>query len=276
VRGASAGSAWEFASRAPRAALRPYVRALVGYDERSPHRRVRRQFPTPHVVVIAEFGPPLRVAFRGDCGDRHPGGFAAGIADAYATVAHEGRQRGIQIDLHPTGARRLFGMPLSLLAGRAVSLCDLLPAEHRSLAERIEAATGWSARLDLVEDVIARRILDSRVDTARVDWAIARIAACGGALEVGSLARGLAVSHKHLIALFRDQVGVPPKLLARLVRFERLVERARGPAPIAWAELAADVGYCDQAHLARDVRRFTGLSPTEARLAHAELAPLLA
>jgi AraC-like DNA-binding protein len=197
-----------------------------------------------------------------------------GLGDLFAITEHEGRQRGVQVDLTPTGARRFFDMPLSKFAGEIAALRDLLPAEHPTLVEQLEASPDWASRLDLVEELLAQRIFGARVDTARVDWAVARIESSGGALDVGSLARELGHSRKHLIALFRDQVGVPPKLLARLVRFERVVRQARGDVPIPWAELAIAHGYCDQAHLARDVRRFTGLTPTEARASQSELADL--
>jgi len=55
-------------------------------------------------------------------------------------------------------------------------------------------------------------------------------------------------------------VGVPPKLLARFHRARRLLERDDGRR---WAEIAADCGYADQAHLNRDFRQFAGASPTE-------------
>jgi AraC-like DNA-binding protein len=198
----------------------------------------------------------------------------AGLGDVFAITEHAGSQRGVQVDLTPTGARRFFDMPSCELGGRIVALRDLLPAESRTLSERLEASPDWPLRLDLVEELLARRILGSPLDTARVDWAVARIEASGGNLDVGSLARELGYSHKHLIALFHDQVGIPPKLLARLVRFERVMRGMRDGAPIRWAELAMAHGYCDQAHLARDVKRFTGLTPTAARGSSSELAEL--
>lgn len=260
------GVVLERAGRTPCEPLRRHVRSIEGYAERSTGPRSRRQFPEPWIVVIIEFGPALRVTLGGDERNaaRHPGGFVAGLGDQFAITEHEGRQRGVQVDLTPTGARRLFGIPMSELTGRIVALRDLLPAGDRALTERLSAARDWETRLDLVEDFLARRMLGARLDSTRVDWAVARIESCGGILDVGSLARELGNSHKHLISLFRDQVGIPPKLLARLVRFERVRRAARADARIGWAELALGHGYCDQAHLAREVKQLTGLTPTEA------------
>jgi AraC-like DNA-binding protein len=249
------GSRWELASRAPGAALRPFVRSLRGYDERAEGPRSRREFPEPWIVLIFDFGSPLRVALGGDArhAPGHAGGFVAGLGDAFATTAHAGRQRGIQVDLTPTAARRLFGLPLSEIAFQVVALRDLLP-DIDALADQLDAARDWAARLDLVEALLARRILGSRVDTARVDWALDRIESTGGAVDIGSLARGLGFSPRHLIALFRDQVGIAPKLLARLVRFERVMRDARASAEVRWADLALAHGYFDQSHLVREVK----------------------
>jgi len=253
-------------SRIPRGLLRHHVRSIEGYDESSPVPQTRREFPEPWIVVIIEFGPGLRVSLGGDAraAASHPGGFVAGLGDRFAVTEHEGRQRGVQVDLTPTGARRLFGIPMSELSHRIVALCDLLPAEDLVLTEQLSAAHDWEKRLDLVEEFLLRRVCEARLDTRRVDWALARIESCGGTLNVGSLARELGCSHKHLIALFRDQVGIPPKLLARLVRFERVRRTASAERGIGWAELALRHGYCDQAHLAREARQLTGLTPTQA------------
>lgn len=68
-------------------------------------------------------------------------------------------------------------------------------------------------------------------------------------------------SHRHFIALFRDATGLAPKRYARLRRFSRVLAQAADGA-IEWATLAIDYGYCDQAHLTRDFREFSGVSPS--------------
>jgi len=103
-----------------------------------------------------------------------------------------------------------------------------------------------------------------------VSWALRYIETCGGAVDMRTLARELGYSHKHVIHLFRDHVGIPPKLLARIVRFDRLIGSLRRGAPESWSELALTFGYYDQSHLVRDVRQFTGTTPTEARTMLAE------
>jgi AraC-like DNA-binding protein len=274
VHGQVGSAPWEIATRAPAPGVRAYVRGdYVGYTERSAGVLRRVEFPGAQVVVIVEFGPPLRVYDLGSATRwaRHAGGFAAGVGDGPTMTEYDGFQSGLQINLTPLGARFFFDLPMSELAGRAVTLDDLLPRRVRPLAERLAALPDWDARFDLVDELLAQRIAASRVDARVVAWACRRIEAAGGAVDVRALARELGYSHKHVIALFRQHVGVAPKLLARLARFERVIQRLQAGAAGTWAELAVEAGYYDHAHLARELRALTGATPTGVRARVSEL-----
>jgi len=260
-------SCLEMATRSPAKHLRPYVRDFCGYMEQAAGVLRRREFPGPQVVVIFEFGPPIRIYEYGTEREssRYPGGFVAGLCDASTLTEHDGFQRGLQLNLTPIGARLFFGVPMSELAGRVVSVRDLLPKKHRDVAEQLEALPDWDARFDLIERLLDERIAQARVQTSVVSWAFRRIEECGGAVDIRALVRELGYSQRHVIGLFRDHVGLPPKLLARIVRFDRLMKHLRAGTSETWAQLALEFGYYDQSHLVRDVRQFTGMTPTKAR-----------
>ena len=96
-----------------------------------------------------------------------------------------------------------------------------------------------------------------RPDVARA-WRLLRES--GGRLRVDGLADALGCSRRHLADRFAEEVGVPPKVAARLIRFE--AARARlGEVPLA--RLAAECGFSDQAHLAREFRALGGAPPTQ-------------
>jgi transcriptional regulator GlxA family with amidase domain len=69
------------------------------------------------------------------------------------------------------------------------------------------------------------------------------------------------VNGRKLERLFRRDVGLSPKLLARIVRFQNVIATVERNARRDWAALALDCGYYDQAHLINDFRRFAGMSP---------------
>jgi AraC-like DNA-binding protein len=268
LQGQAGGSRFELAVRRPVDRLRPYVCGdYLGYTERTMGLVKRRELPGPFVVVVIEFGSPLRIYEGGSTTQsaRYPGGFVAGLDDRFTLTESWGVQQGIQVNLTPVGARRFFGMPQSELTGRVVSIRDLLPRTHRELGDRIPELPDWDARFDLVEDLLGERIALARIETDVVSWGVRRIEESGGTTDMRSLARELGYSHKHMIGMFRDQVGMPPKRLARIVRFDRLVQYLKRAGNGTWADLALQFGYYDQAHLVREVKAFTGLTPTQVR-----------
>jgi methylphosphotriester-DNA--protein-cysteine methyltransferase len=72
------------------------------------------------------------------------------------------------------------------------------------------------------------------------------------------------MSERQLHRRFSAAVGYGPKMFQSVMRFQRLLKTARATdGEQASADLAACVGYADQAHMTRDVQRFASLRPTE-------------
>jgi AraC-like DNA-binding protein len=134
------------------------------------------------------------------------------------------------------------------------------------LSDRLAACADWPARFAIVQALLAERIHNGRPACKKTRWALAQIQAAEGRVAVEALARQLGCSRKHLAALFHDGVGLTPKAYAGIVRFERLVEQVKLGRELGWARAAARFGYADQAHLTREVKRYSGLTPRE--LAH--------
>ncbi len=259
------GMAWELAYTAPGPAVAPYVRELCGFWETTSVPMLRREFPESQFVMVIEFGPPLAV--YGPYNDmeraRHSTGFIAGMHDCFAVTESTGSMRGLQVNFTPLGARLFLGLPLHELFRRVISIDDILGAEGPRLAAQLHDLNDWDARFALVEQVIEARIALARPLSRGVVWAWRQLEATQGMVDIGTLANELEWSHKHLIAQFHDQIGVPPKLAGRILRFEQAIDRLQADTVTSFAELALDCGYYDQAHLARDLREFTGLSPRE-------------
>ena len=255
---------WTVATPPLPAPLRPYVRSWMGYSERSPGPTRRRELPGAAVVLIIELGPPLRLSASGQevCQRRRQQSFVAGLDTAFTFTEHDGAQEGVQVNLTPLGARVLLGPGIKELSGYTASLSELAP-ELGDLADRL-AAADWPTRFRVVVGLLTARIQKQAWTPSAADRAIAEIEARGGQVRVEQLATDLGLSRRRLGQLFEAQVGLPPKLYAELVRFERLTQAIKadlGP----WSELAATLGFADQAHLSREVRRFSGLTPTGLR-----------
>jgi len=278
LRHRSSAGGWELAIRSPAPTVRRYVRDYCGYVETTPGLLRRREFPAVQVVVIFDFGPPIRLLDPQDesRATRYGCGFVAGMDDSFSVTEHDGFSHGLQVNFTPIGARLFFGMPMADLARRIVGMDDLLGARDRGFPLRLQEAPGWDARFDLLDHFIAERIARARARTDIAAWALARIEGSGGLVDVRALARELGYSQKHLIAQFRDQVGLPPKLVARIARFDSVMRHLKSGGAGTWAQIAAEFGYYDQAHLNRDFRDFTGGTPTDARRSVAGIGAAIA
>jgi AraC-like DNA-binding protein len=165
----------------------------------------------------------------------------------------------VQVNLTPLGARRFLGLPMHELADRVVPLADVLGRAADRLEEQLADARDAEARLALVESLLVGRLADAAPARPDVAYGWRRLEETGGRLRIGALADELGCSRRHLNAQFRDHVGLPPKVVARLIRFNRalpLVERG-----VAGVEVAYRCGYADQAHLVNEFRRFSGSTP---------------
>jgi len=96
-----------------------------------------------------------------------------------------------------------------------------------------------------------------------VAWAWHRLATTHGAVPVGDLAAEVGWSRRHLVSRFHQQVGLPPKTAARVIRFSHLLSRFGDAQAGQWSRIAAECGYYDQAHMNRDFREFAGTTPTD-------------
>lgn len=255
---------WEMVTRDAAGPLRRHVRNYTGYVERTAEPLVRREVPSADVTLIISPDTKLRLPDVRDPARppaRHAS-FVAALHDTYALVEHDGYQHGVEVRLTPLGAHALFGLSMDELTNRVVELDELLGRGADELVGRLWDVTGWGQRFDLLDRLIAARITESRPFSEGVAWAWRRLRETRGRAAVGGLAAELGWSHRRLIARFREQVGMPPKTIGRVLRFENVSRTLMGTPEPRLAELAFECGYYDQAHLNRDFRDFAGMTPS--------------
>jgi AraC-like DNA-binding protein len=248
---------WVMVACEPHPGLRAHVRRYCGYEESTLAPLRRTEPANADIPVIVSLGPAIDVDGR-----RHTS-FVAGVHDRQATTAHDGRQRGIQIDISPIAAGMLLGVPMHELANRSVGLEDVLGPAAVDLRERLIDAASWHARFDLLDDLLGRRLDEARRPPPSVAWAWGRLRATRGRIAVGALAAELGCSPRLLELQFREHLGAPPKTLGRILRFEHAMVLLQRDDGARFAEIAEGCGYYDQAHMNRDFRAFAGAPPGE-------------
>jgi AraC-like DNA-binding protein len=244
---------WPRLAASPQPQLRSLLpRGYAGFTEATTPR---------HLVLPATTSVPLVVKLL-DSAHRPPA-FVMGAHGSSLVLEGDCAPSYLEVLLAPLGAYTLLGLPMDELSGQTVDLVDVLGAAGRRLTEQLRETPSWRRRFALMDQFLLRRLAVGPRPSPEVGWVWERLVATGGAVPIGRIANEVGWSHKHLIARFRQQVGLRPKTAARLVRFGGVWRRLDERRPLDWGRVAADAGYADQAHLVRDFRRFTGTTPTE-------------
>jgi AraC-like DNA-binding protein len=193
---------------------------------------------------------------------RHRGIALIGVYTA--RVALDASQLGevIGISLRPGAAPALFRPAADEFRDGHAPLEDVWGPEARELHEQVQEARTVREKFDRLANALRAHLRTPLPLDRAISHALGAIAAAPHEAVVQRFADAAGLRAKTFSARFSAQVGMTPKLYARIERFRRAFAQAPGRA-VSWAQLAADCGYYDQAHLIRDFRAFTGLSPTE-------------
>jgi AraC-like DNA-binding protein len=126
--------------------------------------------------------------------------------------------------------------------------------------ERLAAAAP-ADRTRIVQEVLYSRI-DGRIECDPfVRYCVTGLDASAGALRIEDIGRQSGMSVRQLERKFARHLGVSPKLFARIVKFRGVLRAASAARRPDWANIAADFGFADQAHLIREFKSFSGLTP---------------
>ncbi len=166
-------------------------------------------------------------------------------------------------------ARRVLGLDPADLVGRgpvpAVAAAAGLAALERRLLGVGPRSPDALASL-LCEGIASLAGATADPSPPRLRAALSLLGPAESPPEVAAVARALGVSprtlHRELVAW----TGLPPRLLARVLRFRRALRLLRRPGGRrgagTLADAAAAAGYADQAHMAREFREFAGAPPS--------------
>jgi AraC-like DNA-binding protein len=213
------------------------VELILNFGERfSQHQKNRRELQPRHFLVGQMSGPIL--------------------------ISPTGAVQLLGIRFHPGGTAPFLRVPMNELTDQIAELGSLSGAFERELLMVSEYLSSLREKTSAIESVLIARLLRGSYDSsASAVKLAARIVDSGGRVSVDRLATGVGISSRQLERRFLREIGIGPKLLGRIVRFQQ-VFRAVERVDSAWASIAVECGYYDQAHLIRDFNQFAGQTPS--------------
>lgn len=218
--------------------------------------QVVKILPTTSAVMVVHFRSPISSDRRNyeNCAYKS---VVTGIQKDTVTLQPSGPTGSVVVRFRPEAASRLFGA-MAPFADANVELSDVVDAPAlASLEDQLSAAPDRAVRSRVIQAFVQDRLRVGAADRC-VDHAVRQLRRAP-ATPVSVLSHALGISERHLARRFGDAVGASPKQFARLARAEKvLAARWRG---LAWADIALACGFNDQAHMIRDFKALTGLTP---------------
>ena len=232
--------------------------------------------PDGRAEIIVHFGDPFDRLVNGGF-ERQASTLFVGQLTEAILLRPANRVSVLGIRLKPQGAVALWRDPQHQLTGHAIDPAALSKPLARWLSglrdtyESAEAAAPHVAHG--LSDLIALERLDPRINTA-----VSFVLETHGGARIDDLAIRAGCTRRHLERLFLDQVGLTPKRLSRIRRFQRALatlEQAQASGARSAGLTAATVcGYADQSHFVHEFRELAGTTPSSDLLQRAALTGL--
>jgi len=225
--------------------------ALQPVPARSPEI-LEFMFATPYIVERLHHGTTARccdVALVGMKTHRHVNLYMRDRVDAF-TIAFQ-----------PGGLLALLGIPSCELTDGDCDARDAVGREIDVLRERLAGKTTIAERARIADEYLCARLAGG-TDASPVILAARLLHRCLGSVQIAQLAERTSLGVRHFERRFVREIGMPPKLYARIVRFESALRLKSLNPSSRWTDIAYRLGYCDHMHMIHDFKRLSGNTPT--------------
>ena len=217
-----------------------------------------RILPDGCVELILNFGERFS-QHQNNQRELQPRHFLVGQMSGPILISPNGAVQLLGIRFHPGGTAPFLRVPMNELTDQIAELGGLSSELERELLMVSQDLSSLRERTTAIESVLMARLLSGSHHSSAIKLA-ARIVESAGCVSVDQLATAAGISSRQLERRFLREIGIGPKLLGRILRFQQ-VFRAVERVDSAWASIAVECGYYDQAHLIRDFTQFAGQTP---------------
>jgi AraC-like DNA-binding protein len=245
----------------PAPVLRPFIAQYAGFRITGLPPGLHFGLPSTNVDLIISLARPIEVV-RMPNSIQRPSmltSLVSGLQDTPAVIRQDRYAFGLHVFIKPLGVRAILGVASREISSLVLNLSDIWGNRAESLVEALLGAHSWRERFSILDRAFVSR-LDRFSPQPEICWAWERLAKSHGSVAVQQLADEIGYSRRYFSERFRETIGVPPKLAARVFRFKRAC-RLMADNRLGLAHVAIGCGYSDQAHLTHEWYALAGCSP---------------
>ncbi len=187
--------------------------------------------------------------------------WVAGMQKTPLIIQSETDTNLLGIRFKPGGAYSFFKFPLTETTGQVLET-DWINTELALLREQIYDLKDNNLICNHVEQYLLKKIGGLEINKA-TQFVIDSLSAGSDPLSINQLIDQTGYSHKHFISIFKDQVGVSPKTLQRILRFQKVIRLAASNENLKWQDVIYKFNYYDPSHFVNDFKKLSGITPDQ-------------
>jgi len=153
--------------------------------------------------------------------------------------------------------------PMYQLTNLVVDAELVLNSEIISIRERLLELKAPEDKFLLLEKSLLNCYLNQLEDNPFLEFAISKILASPNQISIKEISEKVGYSQKHIIKIFKENVGVAPMRFLKIIRFQYAIQQIEKQHMVNWSSIAYDCGFYDQSHFIADFKLFSGFTPTE-------------
>ena len=257
-----------YLERIPAAPLNRFIRILwYARVNDVPHQR-ERVLPSGCVEVILNLARDFLLDCPEGTNDRClPPALIVGPRSIYEIIDTSDMADLMGVAFAPGGFAPFASEAVDQFSNRSIDLTDVWGSSVHVLRDRLRELRTPQEKLYCMERFLLSRFVPRILQpalgrTREVTFALKQFDQAPGIATVREVARQTGRSERRFSQVFREAVGLSPKVWCRVQRFQRTVHQLHAGRDVRWAELALDCGYYDQAHFANEFRAFSGIDAT--------------
>jgi AraC-like DNA-binding protein len=242
--------------------LAPYVEKLWYSDEYRGVHCTERALPNGQFqlgISLAE-GPISALTDPVGGGCEIAPSLLLGIRSRFSFIDTAKLGSSIGVVFRPGGVRAFFDSPADAFSNKNVPLDLIWGSFAASLTDQLRTAKQPPEKFRILEGALLGRMKERTPLNVVVRYALEEFERRPQTPSIETIAQEGGLSRRRFTQLFREQIGLTPKLYCRVRRFQNTLNHIASGGPVDLAQLALTAGYCDQAHLAHEFREFSGLS----------------
>lgn len=246
--------------------LNQFVESFIYYRDYNPVHSIDRFLPDGNVNIVIDLKDRPQYIYDNETlkeiqACRHV--WFSGIRNSFITIPSGRESEMFIINFHKGRSYPFVEMPLHELTDSVVDGDLVLTNEIMNLREMILESVLITQKFIVVENYLVEKFRSKLIVNPFIEFAVNKILSSPNQMSIEHISNKVGYSQKHLIKLFKDNVGLTPKGFLKIIRFQKAIGEIAAAKITDWTGIAYESGYYDQAHFINDFKAFSGYTPQQ-------------